>query len=396
MTLFLVNAAAVGLFFKPILDEFQLDRATLSGVFTIAQLLFAIVTLFLGRLIDRFGPRSVFFICLGTQTLSSTIYGLAGSLWHLFSARLLYEIKAAQANQVLINRWFVKKRGQAQGIAATGMPIGALALSPLSQYMVLAWGWRETMFFWAGISFIILLPLALLVRNNPAEKGSLPDGEPLDTANDVSFNTKEERYSISAAGVSGYTLAEAARMASFWLLGATQLICGIGCGFMMTHIVIFTTDMGYSAMIGASLLSVQGGVNLAGVLVTGHISDKYARNRVLALTHAVRSLAFITVVIFILGNGGSLWVLYRAVVMFGFGWFTTSPLSSGLAADLFGGRSMGIIIGVLMSCHTVGTAIGVYGGGLTYDIAGSYFWFFVIQAGLEIAAAGCAWLIKQG
>jgi MFS family permease len=395
--LFLVNAVAVGIFFKPILEEFKTDRATLSAVYTFALLLYAAATPFLGRLIDRFGPRVMLFICLVTQTLSSTINGLSASLWHIFFARFFYEIKALQASQVLVNRWFYKKRGQAQGIAATGMPIGALALSPLSQYLVLAWGWRETMFFWAGITFIILLPLTLLIRNNPGEKGYRPDGEPISmTTAALSPKPQEESPVVSTAGISGHSLAGAAKLASFWLLAATQLICGIGCGFMMTHIVIFATDMGYSAMIGASLLSVQGGLNLVGVLVTGHVSDRYARHRVLALTHVVRSLAFFTAVVFILRGGGSLWMLYLAIVLFGLGWFTTSPLSSGLAADLFGGRSMGTIIGVMMSCHTVGMALGAYAGGVTYELTGSYYSFFIIQAVLELLAAGCAFMIKMG
>jgi MFS family permease len=163
----------------------------------------------------------------------------------------------------------------------------------------------------------------------------------------------------------------------------------------MTHIVIFATDMGYSDMIGASLLSVQGGLNLAGVLLTGHISDRYARNRVLALTHCVRSLAFFTAVVFILRGGGSLWMLYLAMAFFGFGWFTTSPLTSGLVADLFGSMSMGTIIGVTMSCHTVGMALGAYAGGVTYDLTGSYYWFFLAQAILELLAAGLAFAIKR-
>jgi len=395
---FLSSAVAVSIFFKPILETFNLSRAALSGIYTLALLFYAAATPFLGRLIDRFGPRFMLFICLGTQTLSSFINGMSANLWHIFFARCMLEIKGLQSSQVLINRWFVKKRGQAQAIAATGMTIGAMVLSPLSQYLVLAWGWRETMFFWAGVTFIVLLPLTLLVRNTPGDKGFLPDGEP------VSVPIKVEPPAISDHGhpssgitrVSGHSLSGAIKLVSFWLLAATQLICGIGCGFVMTHIVIFATDMGYSAMIGASLLSVEGGLNLVGVLVTGHISDRHARNRVLAVTHVVRSLSFFTVVVFIVGGGASLWILYLAMALFGLGWFTTSPLTSGLAADLFGNRSMGTIIGVMLSCHTVGTALGAYAGGVTYEFTGSYYWFFIIQAVLELLAAGCAYLIKIG
>jgi MFS family permease len=391
--LFLINAVSVGIFFKPILEDskFHWDRATLSLVYMLALLLFAVVTPFLGRLIDRYGPKLMLFICAGTQTLSSVIFGAASGAWQIFAARFLYEIKGLQGSQVLVNRWFVRLRGTAQGITSTGMPLGALVLSPLSQYLVLAWGWRPTMFFWAAVFLVVLVPLTLFIRNKPEEKGYSPDGEPLDKTAFLAYDASK----TTPAKDTGHTLAQAARLPSFWLVAATQLICGIGCGFMMTHIVIFATDMGYSAMIGASLLSVQGGLNLVGVLLTGRISDRHSRSKVLGWTHFVRSLAFFTAVVFIVLGGGSLWMLYLAMVLFGFGWFTTSPLTSGLVADLFGGLSMGTIIGVTMSCHTVGMAVGAYAGGLTYQLTGSYYAFFVTQGALELVAAGCAFMIKK-
>jgi MFS family permease len=394
--LFLASATSVGIFFKPILDDskFHFDRATLSLVFMLALLLYAAATPFFGRIIDRYGPRLMLFICAATQTVSAALYGAAGAAWQIFPARFLFEVKGSQSGQVLVNRWFVRLRGRAQGIMATGMPLGALLLTPLSQYLIITWGWRQTMFFWAGFFLVVLLPRTFLVRNNPRDKGQRADGDPL--AEPEPAGESESSTSIPDIGrVSGHSLAQAARVGSFWLLSGTQLICGIGCGFMMTHIVIFATDFGYSDLIGASLLSVQGGVNLLGVLLTGHLSDKYSRSKVLGLTHIVRSLSFFVAVAFILLGGGSLWMLYLSMVLFGFGWFTTSPLTSGLVADLFGGLSMGTIIGVTMSCHTVGMALGAYFGGVTYQATGSYYSFFIVQGALELLAAGFAFAIRR-
>jgi MFS family permease len=391
IALFLVNAVSVGIFFKPILEEFGWDRSTLSLVHTSGLLLFAFVTPFIGRAIDRYGAQTMFLVCVIAQTASSTVNGLATSIGHIFTGRFFYELKPLQASQVLINRWFIRKRGTAQGIAATGMPIGALVLSPLSQYLVLNWGWRPTMFFWAGVTFIILVPLAFLMKNKPEEKGLLPDADsPLPTGKVEGIGIK-----VPMSDSTGHTLAQAVKSVSFWLVAGTQLLCGIGCGFIMTHIVVFATDYGYTEMVGASLLSVQGGLNLLGVLLTGHFSDKYARHRVLALTHAIRSLAFFTAVGFIILEGSPLWMLYAAMVLFGFGWFTTSPLTSGLLADLFGNLRMGTIIGVTMSCHTIGMAMGAYAGGISFDLTGSYYMLFVIQGGLEMLAAGFAFVIRR-
>jgi len=394
---FLVASVAVSIFFKPMLEEFGWDRATLSSVQMIALFVFAVASPFLGKVIDRFGPRVMIFICVGTQTLSSVTNGLATSLWHLYAGRFLYEIKAMHATQVLINRWFVKKRGQALGIVATGMPIGSILLSPLSQFLVDTWGWRETMLFWAGITFVVFLPLALLIRNSPADKGYGPDGEPLLRNSSMHSTEKPEIDAVnnSSFTTTGSRLSEATRTASFWLLMGTQFICGIGCGFMMTHVVIFATDVGYSAMVGASFLSVQGGVNLIGVLATGYLSDRTARNRVLALTHFIRALSFIVIVGFLLLSNGPLWMLLIAMGLFGFGWYTTAPLSSGLVADLFGYLQMGTIMGVMLSCHMIGMALGAYAGGITYEMTGSYFSFFLVQGFLEFLAAVFAFVMKR-
>jgi MFS family permease len=397
MMMFLVSAVAVSIFFKPILEEFGLDRATLSSVHTVVIIAFAILSPFLGRLIDRFGPRIMLYVGVAAMTLTSVVNSLATNLGHLYIGRFLLEVRPLNATQVLINRWFVKKRGTALGIFATGMPIGALVLSPISQYLILTWGWRMTLLFWAGVTFVILLPLTLFVRDNPEDKGYGPDGEPVhrDRPAEPPIGMAGDTLPVKSQMPTGSRLSEAARSGSFWLLSASHFICGIGCGFMMTHIVIFATDVGYSEMVGASLLSVQGGVNLIGLLLTGHMSDRIARSRVLSMTHLIRSLSFVTTVVFVLLGGDSIWLLYIAMALFGFGWFTTAPLASGLVADLFGYLRIGTIFGMVHSCHMVGMALGAYAGGITFELTGSYYSFFLVQGVLEFLAAVFAFAIKK-
>jgi len=394
--IFLVSAVAVSIFFKPMLEDFGWDRATLSSVQSVALIVFTILSPFLGRLIDKFGPRTMILACVATQVLSRVLNGVATNIAHLYLARLLYGINVLPSSQILINRWFVKKRGTALGIAATGMAIGTLVLTPVSQHLILVWGWRPTMLFWAAVTLVVMLPLALTLRNNPQDRGYGPDGEPLDSVGTASPSPEPDAASRTDIGAkTGGSLFEATKTRSFWFLSASHLICGIGCGFMMTHILIFATDVGYSAMIGASLVSVQGGVNLAGVLVTGLLSDRMVRKKVLALTHFIRSLSFGTAVIFILLGGGPLWLLYVAMALFGFGWFTTAPLTAGLVADLFGNLRMGTILGVVTAYHMLGMAIGAYAGGAVFELTQSYYLVFLSQGLLEFLAAIFALCIKQ-
>lgn len=386
----LMNAVAVGIFFKPMLEDFGWDRATLSLAQSAPLIVYAVASPLLGRLIDRYGPRAMIFISVGTQLLSRLLNGVATSIWHLSLARFFYEVKVLPATQVLINRWFTKQKGMALGIVATGMPIGTLILPPISQYLILLWGWRPTMLFWAVVTLVIMLPLALIVKNRPGDEVRAAGEELVDLS--PGPGSMAPRAELRA----GSSLVEAMKTRSFWLMCSAHFICGNGCGFIMTHIVIFATDMGYSDMVAATLLSVQGGVNLLGVLFTGYLSDRIVRNRALALTHFVRSLSFATVVIFIMLGGGPLWLLYAAMALFGFGWFTTAPLQAGLVADLFGGRSMGTIIGAITASHILGMALGAYAGGAIFEATRSYYRFFVIQSLLEFLAAAFAFSVKKG
>ncbi|MFC1893801.1 MFS transporter [Chloroflexota bacterium] len=396
ISLLLYSAVSVSIFFKPMLEDFCWDRATLSSVQFTALILIAAVSPLFGRLIDRFGPRRMILACVATQVISSVLNGIATSIWHLYLARFLYGLNTIYITQVLINNWFFKKRGTAQGILATGIPIGALILVPVSQYLINLWEWRPTMLFWALVTLVVMLPLSLIIRNHPEDIGYGPDGEPLHKGQLVDLSLKPDNANNAKLGLNnGSSLTEAAKTMSFWLLGMTQVICGIGCGFMATHIVIFATDMGYSDILAASLVSVQGGTCLVGVLVMGPLSDWIGRGKALSITHFARGLSFAVIIVFVFLEGVPPWLLYAAMVLFGFGWFTTAPLAAGLVADLFGSLRMGTILGVIMSCHMIGMAIGSYAGGFIFELTQSYYLFFLTQGPLELLAAGLALCIRM-
>ena len=392
---FLYNSMAVNVFFKPMLEEFGWDRATLASVQSVSMIFFMIASPFLGHLVDRFGPKAMLLACQIAQILSGLINSVASNIGHLYISRVFYGLNAIPGTQVLINHWFEKRRGFALGILSTGVPIGTILLVPLSQYLILQWGWRTVMLFWAGIIFVVTIPLVLMMKNSPEEKGTGPDGRPLEEAPSIDASAQSNGTKVIAEP--GSSLAEAAGTGSFWFLAITQLICGIGCGFMMTHNIIFATDMGFSDMVAASLASLQGGLNLAGVLLMGYISDRIARKNALSLTHFVRSMAFVAIAVFIIlgGLNGQPWLLYLGIGLFGFGWFTTAPLAAALVADLFGNVRMGTILGICFSCHMLGMALGSYIGGVIFVQTGSYLPFFIVQGALEFVAVGCAFFIKR-
>jgi MFS family permease len=254
-----------------------------------------------------------------------------------------------------------------------------------------------TMFFFAAVTFGVMVPLALIIKNNPADKGYGPDGQSPDGGLPVDPSALNGGNALgSQTKVKDVKdISEALKDGSFWFLSISHFFCGSGCGIMMTHIVVFPIDIGYSDMVGASLVSAQGFFNLVGLLVTGPLSDKIPRRNVLALCHFFRSLSFVMIVMFIFLGGGPLWLLYVSMALFGFGLFTTAPLAAGLVVDLFGSSRMGTILGMVTSCHILGMAIGAYAGGVIFDSTGSYELVFLIQGPLEFLAAIFALFVKQ-
>jgi MFS family permease len=375
----------MGIFFKPLLDEFGWTRDQLSLASSVTLLVFAILSPFLGRVIDRFGPKRMMLASVFSQIIASVVSGFAKNLGMIYLGRMLLEFKPIHANQVMINNWFVKKRGRALGFYSTGIPLGQLALAPLSQILIISWGWRETYYFWAVVVAVIMLPLLFFMKDRPKDKGQQTDGE---------FESTVSTSAATGAVSPNFDLGEALRYKGFWFLVVTQIICGITCGLMATHIVIMSTDLGYSAVTGATFLSVQGGVSLLGVLATGVISDRLARNKVLSLTHLIRASGLFLIIVPLLAGLNSLPVLYLGMAFFGFGWYTTSPLVAGLTADLFGHLRMGTILGIILATHMIGMAIGSYAGGLSFQINGNYNLVFSIAAGLELVACLAAFAIR--
>ncbi len=184
----------MGIFFKPLLDEFGWTRDQLSLASSVTLLVFAILSPFLGRVIDRFGPKRMMLASVFSQIIASVVSGFAKNLGMIYLGRMLLEFKPIHANQVMINNWFVKKRGRALGFYSTGIPLGQLALAPLSQILIISWGWRETYYFWAVVVAVIMLPLLFFMKDRPKDKGQQTDGEFESTVSPRRYRRRQSQF----------------------------------------------------------------------------------------------------------------------------------------------------------------------------------------------------------
>ena len=160
-----VNArTAFSLLFPPILRRFRLGRGVTAGVFSFGFLVSAVVTPFVGRLMDRRGPQLVIELGVVAMTAGLLLAPLARTPWQLYlSLGALVgggvNCLAYTGQSLYLTRWFVRRRGLALSIAFSGVGLGSITLLPWLQSMIEHSGWRAACWALGLLVFGLLAPL---------------------------------------------------------------------------------------------------------------------------------------------------------------------------------------------------------------------------------------------
>jgi len=370
-----------GVFFNPLLIEFGWSRATISGAASLCILMFGFFTIIAGRLGDKVGPRIVMVGCGVLLGLGYLLMSQVNAVWQLY---LFYGaivgIGLSGMDVLLLStvaRWFVKKRGMMSGILKVGGGAGMLIMPLVANWLISGYNWRFSYIILGSIVMSVVIPAALFLRRDPAQKGLLPYGA--NEADASSLNSAEE----------GFSLQEAMHIRQFWILCA---ICGLFlfCAqTILVHIAPHAIDLDITAATAASILATIGGISMVGRFVMGSVGDRVGNK--LAITICV---IILVVALFWLQSARELWMLYLFAAIYGFahgGFFT---LLSPMVAELFGLSSHGIIFGTVFFSGTVGGAIGPPLAGRIFDVTGSYQLAFLICAVVSGIALTLALLLR--
>jgi MFS family permease len=177
-----VNArTAFSLLFPPILDEFGWDRGVTAGIFSFGFLVSALVTPFVGRLMDRRGPALVVELGVAAMAAGLLLAPLAREAWQLYltlGALVGGGINclAYTGQSLYLTNWFVRRRGFALSIAFSGVGIGSVTLLPWLQTLIEDGGWRAACWALGILVLVLLVPPNLLLRRRPEDLGLNPDG----------------------------------------------------------------------------------------------------------------------------------------------------------------------------------------------------------------------------
>jgi sugar phosphate permease len=252
-------------------------------------------------------------------------------------------------------------------LLVSGGSVGGLILIPFLTYLFLATNW-QTAWIAAGLIALLLgLPLLVtIVRSDPSDIGLTPDGGSVDGSTPDSDRTPSQ--AVPPAGpLAVERWQESFRSRPIWQLSAAYWVCGVTTASVAVHFVRWAENESISPGTAALAFGLLSGINAAGVLVVGSISDRMERKTILGIVYMVRSLAFLMLIL--LPGHLAIWLF---AIIGGMSWLATVPLTSSLTADVYGVRNLGMLGGLINMTHQIGGALAVILFGLAFDTLGSY------------------------
>jgi MFS family permease len=361
-------------FLKPITEEMGWNRGTMSLGVAIGLTIAGLVTPLMGYFVDRWGVQRItlfsitlFAAGIAAISLSSSavmfvaLYALSG---------LLSSGHAPLPYSKAITAWFDDRRGLALGIAMAGVGIGAALMPQVASLLVKSFGWREAYVVLGVLTWVIAFPAVFLfVKEPPSVGGAGAAHRPLMVGDDAR---------------------DALRSKDFWIMAIAVLLVVTAVNGAIVHLVALLTDRGMPAAVATRMLVAVGLATILGRLISGYLLD-----RVFA--------PLLAAVIFLVPLGGMLVLWFGgaspalgllAAVSFGFGLGAEVDVIGYLVGRYFGLRRYGQIYGYVFAVFTIGSGVGPYLMGLSFDVTRSYgtaigaFCVMLLVASLTITRLG--------
>lgn len=348
------------LFYNSYIDEFGWSRKIVTSGNAYAKILVAPLFGFLaGWIVDKYGPRKMLitgaimtlFAFLGLSIMKSlSVFYLS----YVFVA-LGYVFGGPLPCQVLISRWFTKNRGKAMGIAYLGIGTGFTIVPQLVAFLERKLEWNMALIVLGLLIVLISVPLALFVRDSPSGSGKNTTPEPAVPIKTILKNPY------------------------FYLL-AIGSMCSIGAvGGINQHLKLYLKDLEMNDAAIANIISLVAFMSLGGRVIMGWLADIFPRKYVMILIYLLVGGAIpllllpdfpgrltIFAVVFGLGLGGDYMII---------------PL---IAGDLFGVRTLGRVMGIVLVADGIAEAGMPMFVGSMFDLHGSYMIGFILLIGLAL------------
>jgi MFS family permease len=345
-------------FFGALESEFGARRGETALVFSISAFLYFLLGFPAGLIADRTGPRPVVVGGLLLIAVGLVAASQATSLWQVYAGYGLgvgVGIGLSYVPSVAaVQRWFVRRRGAASGIAVAGIGVGTLVGAPLAHHLIAGIGWRQTYLVLAAVTVLGAVVSGALVRSAPERYGLTPDGDP-------------PHPSGAGALPAGLTLGEAVRSGPFWSIYVGALLMSFGLFAPFVHLVPYAADVGLGEAFGVLLIVLLGVGSTVGRFLFSSVTGWLGRKHSFGLMYLG---AAAMLVMWTMSTSAPALIVFALVFGAFYGGFVA--IAPSLAADYFGGRALGSVIGALYSGVAFGALLGSPVAGYAYDFFGSY------------------------
>ncbi len=354
------------LFLNPLHAAFGWRRAAIDGTFAIAALTVALISPFIGMLLDRFPPRRIILPSIVVFALAlASLSRLSGGIGQFYATFFILGLVANGTAQFAYTRtiltWFQKHRGLALALILTGSGMGSILIPPATQWMIGHHGWRSAYLLLGGIALLGLPLTALLVRNRP---------EPV-------------QQSVVRDAIPGMSVRAAFASVAFWVLCAITVLSAFSENGLVTNLAAILTDHGVTPQSAALALSVRGGAGIVGRLCVGFLIDRFSPQRIQTM---ILVLAATGTLVFAFARSPAMAMLGATLLGVGLG--SEADVQPYLLAHYFGRKHFSVLYGLTWTAYAIGGATGPMFIGHLYDGAGSYHVSFVVD--LAVVAFGAA------
>lgn len=349
-----------GVFLDPLAATFDASTARTSLIFGIQLFVLYVAAAPMGGLVERIGPRRGLVLAAvlvgggmvaGSRADSLLVLVATYSVVTGFGMSLAFVVGYATPPQ-----WFDRRRGVATGLASAGLGVGLLVVAPSASALVTRVGWRRAFTLLAAGLALTLCVAALLMADDPAHvdaavNAEFPEGRP---ASDDDWRN-QVRVVRETAGSRPFLLL----FCGYVLLYGTLYV-------LLNHLVNYAAEQGIRET-GVLALSVVGGTTTVTRLAVGSVADRLGRLAVFVVCGAAMAVA-----VFVLPLATVPPILLVVAVFFGVGYGGTGALLSSVPADLFGGRNINTLFGLVSLSFAVPGLLGPFAAGFGFDRLGTY------------------------
>jgi MFS family permease len=447
-----LSIGGIPVFYGSFIKEFGWNRTTIATAGTVLLLARGLAGPFTGPLWDRYGPKRFMVIGAAVIGIALVTGSFIGTPLHLYLMILLMAVGLTFAGlgpgAFLASSWFTRLRGIAMGIVATGTSLGGMIFAPISTRLIASYEWRWAMVIYAIFAFAVFVPLMyFFIKNRPAEIDAQadPDGSDWFLRNRKLVNSvlataaiigtltyspisqylagrfgKQDTVLIftvlaiicmglmgkylaasgdsstvddvaNGAAGAGVTLREAVSSASYWMLLLGSSLCYYVIFAIVQQFILHlqSPEVGFSLAGAAWAYSTLFFFSLAGKSLFGFLSDRFSKCAV-NLVCCVMMLAGTLILLKI--NQANTWFF---CLFFGLGYGGITVTTKLVLAELFGLRSLGKLLGIMMGAETIFGSGGNLLTGRLFDATSSYQMAFQVMAVCSIISVILMALLYQ-